>query len=278
MSLSTIPNELILQIFKSTDSFATVTLLSSTCRRFRSIWDTHMPSVCHAILVRTLTCYNQAFEYVRAQPLEDAGSGQIQDTTPIVVKVTKQFLDNADVACRALQLYETQLIQGPSCETCGPSRLTGAQRTSFLQAWYRIHTLASLPTDPLPYEMLASLDLLEFEQMLEVMCWLMYWCPENHRSELRISLQNGCLEGRLWYRRLPKSSIAAGDWHDLMDRLNALHQDLKRSPSKDRPLKGGELWFWHLMIHELFANTMNLGKRIGIARLLPMIGRRDVPS
>ena len=275
MSLSIIPNELIVQIFKSTDSFATVTSLSSTSRQFRSIWDTHMPSICHAILVRTLPCYGQAFEYVRAQPLDDLGSGQIEDTTPMVIKVTKQFLDNADIACRALQLYEAQLLQGPSCETCGPRGLAGAQRTSFLQAWYRVHTLASLPTDPLPYEMLASLDLLEFEQMLEIMCWLMYWCPENHRSELRISFQNGCLEGRLWYRRLPKSSIAAGDWHDLMEHLNNLHQDLKRSPSRDRPLKSGELWFWHLMVHELFIDTKDLKKGISIAKMLPMIGEWD---
>ncbi|KAF6236646.1 hypothetical protein HO173_004937 [Letharia columbiana] len=277
-SLPAIPTELLAQIFKSTDSFATATALSSTSRRFRSIWKTHSPSICYAVLVRTIPCYDQAFDYVKAQPPDATSSEQIRDTDLLAINLTKQFCGNAEIACLALRHYETQMIARLSVQTPGPSSLTEAQRKSFLRAWYRIHTLASGPTDPLPYDKLASLNLLEFEQMMEALRWLMYYCPNEHRTELRISFQLGALEGDLWSRRLPKSPISAKHWNDLITRLGSLRQDLYQSPLNHRCPNCGELFFWQFMAHEFCLEVKGSGKGVSLADMLPLIRERKAPD
>lgn len=206
---SRFPNEIMIQIFKSCDSFATATSFSSTCHKCQSIWTTHAPRICYAILLRTIQCFYEAFQYVKAQSLDPKRFDQSEDMGARVISVTKQFRDNADIASLALHLYETQMIEHLSQASHDPRRLTEAQRDRFLQAWYRIHTLASLPTDPLPYDKLASLDLLEFEEMMDAMWWLMYSCPDERRNDLRINFQVDYFEARLRFRQHPKSSITA---------------------------------------------------------------------
>ena len=165
-SLPALPIEIVTEIFKSTANFSTATALGSTCREFQSVWKSNTASICYAILVRTITCYDQAFQYVQLQQLDAVSSGLIDATDLLAVEATEQFFENANVACLALQLYETQMIErvfeAPegvpwAMQICpSPERLTEAQRGCFLQAWYRLHTLASLPSDPLPYSILAS--------------------------------------------------------------------------------------------------------------------------
>ena len=184
-SLPALPAELIIQIFKSIDNFATATALSSTSRRFQSIWKTSSPSICYSIFARTIPCYHQAFEYVRAQPLNAASSEQTEDMDLLASKVTPQFYENAFTALM-VQLYEADVIKRG---VGGPSSMAEAQYTCFLQAWYRIHNLTSLANmarNRLLYDLLASLDLLQFEQVTEALRWLMHCCPNEHEFELRI--------------------------------------------------------------------------------------------
>ena len=266
-SLPALPTELITQIFKSINDFATATALSSTSRRFQSIWKTHSASICYAILVRTIPCYDQAFGYVEAQPLDTASPEQTDNTAPLASKVAKQFCKNADIASRALQYYDSSLSD------LVPSRLTEADRTCFLQAWYRIHTLASLASDRLPYEMLASLYFLEFRQMMEVLRGLMDYCPDEHRSELRITYQNGQLEGLLWHRQLPKSPISAQHWYDLAIRLDSLSADLNESRVRSWKL---EKIYWNLMVLQTRVDIKKTGKGVSLADMLPLIKERDI--
>lgn len=276
-SLPALPTEIVTQIFKSTDDFSTATALSSTSHRFQSIWKTNAASICHNILVRTIACYDQALEYVKAQPLNAASSEPIGDTSLLAIKVTKQFLKNADIASLALQYYEAHVLKHIS--TYGLlhlSSFTEAQRTCFLQAWYRIHALASLAEEFLPCNMLAAMDLLEFEQMWEALRWLMYWCPDEHRSELRISFQDGCLEGLIWFR-LPKSPISAQRWSDLMNCLTSVDQDLHKSPLDHRSRDRGEMVmvFFQYMVHESYLDIKESGKGVSLADMLPLIEERN---
>ncbi len=279
-SLPALPTELITQIFKSTDNFATATALSSTSRKFQSIWKTDSASICYAILVRTIPCYDQAFGYVKAQPLDTASLEQTDNTAPLASKVAKQFCETADIASRALQYYEVDVLKCDAFHSdMGLSRLTEVQGTYFLQAWYRIHTLAISASDRLPYEMLASLYLSEFRQMTEVLRWLMYFCPNEHRSELRITYQNGQLEGLLWHRRLPKSPISAQHWYDLAIRLDSLRADLNDTTLMERIMETfqqRERSNWNFMVHKTYLDIERTGKGVSLADTLPLIKERDI--
>ena len=111
-SLLTLSNELIIEIFRSMDSFARATSFSSTSRIFRAIWEMHPRWICYGVLSGTITRYHQALEYVKAlppavigpehcaiaHPLADIGPELTEDAAPVLFKVVRQLLDNADIA------------------------------------------------------------------------------------------------------------------------------------------------------------------------------------
>lgn len=248
-SLTALPIEIITEVFKSTDDFSTATALARTCRGLHSIWKSNAASICYALLVRTIPCYDQAFQFVQVQyaqvqRLDTVSSGLIDVTDRLVVKVTKQFLENADVAHEASTFYGNQIIKrfskGPEV---GPwpmqtfprlECLTEAQRGRFLKAWYRLQTLAILPSDPLPYSILASLDRLEFEQMRDVLRWLV------------------------------NSRFTAGQWYQLHKLLNSLIKGQPRNFD-----------FWRFILHEACMDIEESGKGDSLADKLPPMGKED---
>ena len=275
-SLSMFPTELIIEIYTSADNFATVTALSSTSSRFRLVWRTYAKLICSVILARAVTCYEQAHEYVKAQSLDAASSERNADAGQPAIRDAQQCCENAKIACLALRHYETQVMECDPYDTASPIGFTEAQQTCFLQAWYRIHTLASLIGDLLSYSMLIALDLLQFEQMMEVFCWLMYWCPDKHRSELHISYQHDCIFSRHRFRRQPKSSIFPGDWYELWVRLTYLAHDLHRTPLDNRSFKGGGISFWRNIVYEPYLDIKESGKMVRLADMLPLIQERTI--
>ena len=110
-SLPVLPIEIVTDIFKSTDNFSTATTLGRTCRGYQAIWKSNAASICYAILVRTITCFDEAFQYVLLQPLDTVSSEMVDETNLLAVKATEQFFKNADVAHVTLELYETQMMK-----------------------------------------------------------------------------------------------------------------------------------------------------------------------
>ena len=289
-SLLTLPNELIIEILKSTNSFATATSFSSTSRKFRAIWEMHTRWICYGILSDTITCYHQAFEYVKAQPpavigpehyaiaqpLADISPKHIGDATPVLFKILRQFLDNADIAYRALQFYEdlmseyvsdeSRMTRYVSNKTLGHDDDQGGQRISFLQAWYRIHTLAC---DTLPCDMLASLDILELEQMREVMCWLRNFCPEEHKRMLCITFQYKWLQGWIPRSEIRKCSINEEHWKKLQNHLQTQYQILTKTSFDDRsrPIRASLFCFYDLSLDRKSGNRTTSIADIEIRKL-----------
>ena len=266
-SLPALPVEIITEIFKSTDDFSTVTALGGTCRGLHSVWKSNAASICYALLVRTIPCYDQAFQYVQVQQLDTVSSGVSDVTDPLAVEATKQFLQNADDGHLALRLYELQLFR-----TLHP--LTEAQRGCFLKAWYRLHTLASLPCDPLPYSILASLDHLEFEQMRDVLCWL---CMELHFKrnfvyEPFVRHSELIRGGERYPGGAPiKSPITGRQWHEMERWLNYLFKE-------DHPYKGKihrVAFCWHFILHEVYLDNGESGKGDSLADKLPPMDKQD---
>ena len=111
--------------------------------------------------------------------------------------------------------------------------------------------------------------------MTEVLRWLMLFCPDEHRSELRITYQNGQLEGLLWHRRLPKSPISAQHWHDLAIRIDSLRADLNEITLMER-LQQRERFNWNFMVYKLYMDIESTGKGVSLADMLSLIKERDI--
>ncbi|KAM0794803.1 hypothetical protein BDR22DRAFT_826612 [Usnea florida] len=272
-SLPALPVEIITEIFKSTDDFSTATALGGTCRGLHSVWKSNAASICYALLVRTIPCYDQAFQYVQVQQLDAVSSGLFDGTDVLAIGATKQFLQNADDAHLALQLYEIQL----SREYSGVHRtmpvyqrllviLTEAQRGSFLKAWYRLHTLASLPSDPLLYSILASLDRLEFEQMRDVVRWLWIELPSKRITRHEPRIRHSDLIGGEESGALVKSHITGKQWHELEGRLNSL---FKEELCRD-------VAFWYFICHEFYWGNEESWKGNSLADKLPPMDNQDI--
>ena len=264
-SLPGLPTELITQIFKSTKYLATATALGSTSRRFRSIWETNSASICNAILARSIICYDQALEYLKAQPLDTVSLEQTEDMGLVATKLITKIFENAHIASWAWERYEGELIDSVSRGGHDRSSPTEAPRMCFLQAWYRIHTLASLSrtNDPLLCSTLAAMDLLEFEQMTVILRWLL---------DLRNCTGNSlrAVEYQSWPYGVYKSPIPAQDWKDLEIRLESVNEDLHKSPLDTRPLKSKAEMDWRFMVHELYLDVKDSGKGVRLADLLPL--------
>ena len=284
--LSTLAIELSVQIFKSLDNFDTATSLSTTSRSFRGIYETHTISICFWILCRTVSCYIEAFEYVKAQPLEVIYASRIEDTTPVPIMVAKQFRKNANIACQALQCYESQMIECVSNKErmgryesersyrsdriSNPGGLTEAQRICFLQVWYRIHTIACLPHERIPYDVLAYLDILELEQMREVMCWLICICSEVLQLELCIRSHYEWLQGPTRKPEHLKWSIDEEDWNILNNHLNAQYRRVSKTYFNDQSRNDRATLF---CFYDLYMDKKALNGR-SMADLRPRTGER----
>lgn len=272
-SFNAIPTEIMIDILKSMPNFKAATALASTSHKLRSIWETNSATICHAILVHTIACIDPAFDYVKAQPPNAARLKKIKDTGLMAIEATKQICENDATACLALQYYEDQIVQPDSAGTSIASSSTQSQRTWFLQAWYRIHTLASLSRDPLPCEIFASLNLLQFQEMMEVFCWLMYCCPQEHRFELHVSYR---MEGPAWSGGLPKSLISPLRWHNLEVCLRSLTQVMVEKLLNDRWSKCGGINFCNILAHEIYLNSTMSKKGVGPAKTTPQIENLDM--
>lgn len=67
MSLSYLPNELLVHVFKSVDNVSDAAALSRTSQRFHKIYEYSLSSICDAVLPRTIEAYDQAAQLFEAR-------------------------------------------------------------------------------------------------------------------------------------------------------------------------------------------------------------------
>ena len=180
-SLSDLPTELIVQVFYSVVGFSTAATLSSLSHRLFSIWKRISTSLCTILLSRVIDCFNQARILVEAQ-WRYAQDQNSFDANEAAIERTKLFFANEDIACNALRRYEYPLFDE---EILDGRDMTVAERTSFVKAWYRTIAMVTLGSDfePLPYQILVSMDLLQFLQLMEAISWL--GCFQDEHEKLR---------------------------------------------------------------------------------------------
>ena len=67
MSLSYLPNELLVHVFKSVDNVRDAAALSRTSQRFHQIYEYSLSSICDAVIPRTIDFYDQAAQLFEAR-------------------------------------------------------------------------------------------------------------------------------------------------------------------------------------------------------------------
>lgn len=224
-TLTDLAPELIIQILKSSDSFADVTSLSGTCRKMFIIWKTNVDTISEVILARTVPCYAEALELIDAQETAEGDEHSVFGYQSAVDRA-KWMLKDADTAARALVYFEKffrkelpniQLVPIPSI---GPGGLTLAERTDFTRAFYRATTLATLRTEPLPNQLESSWSMLELEQVSAVTEWLLNFCSSSEQWDLGAHL----VYCRSYHT--PAGFTCLRYWERLYSTLSRLQHDL----------------------------------------------------
>ena len=143
MSQASLPGlapELKIQIFKSMDSFSSVTVLSSTSRTFRSIWKFNTKSVCDALVQRILDCPGEAKMLLDAQDssqhtvdAQDFDTNQEEESKPFqeAIEHSQRAFVNARTASFAFKDFDLK-----ASRFSGPGReLSPTERIYFIQAY-----------------------------------------------------------------------------------------------------------------------------------------------
>ena len=194
MSLSDLPAEIIIDIFKSFDVVGSATALSQTSRKFHTVWRTNIVSICREVLPRGVEYYDQAnkvFEEMKQSILGDGqANASILRVDRRVIKTTipsRVLLSIAESTFVALIEFEFEFEDGDlaglsdhcSCIRTGPDGQyhcpftpSGLSRYyHFLQSFYHtmsVMHLAAKTTQEIR-QTLSPVQLLDFFQMSEAM-------------------------------------------------------------------------------------------------------------
>ena len=167
-TLLSLPAELLLNIFETTDSFSTALALSKTCHRLHDIWTSNAD----IILPSIVECFPQAQNLATTQEnaiQEQTNAQQMSPVAPgIPITTNQRISQNASLASHILQTFETHITSTPS-PTTGLTRrtaLTPTERTSFLHGFYLAMTYVTLGRC---FPFLFTLSMFSYMQMFEAM-------------------------------------------------------------------------------------------------------------
>ena len=182
--LTDLAPELIIQILKSSDSFADLTSISSTSRKMFLIWKMNIDSICEAVLARTVPCYAQARELIEAQEKAEGDEYSVIGYQSAIDRAKWMFKD-ADIAAYAVDVFQEMIFR----------KMTRADQKDFIRAYYRATTLATLGEEPQSCPLLLSWNMLDFEQVNDVMKWLGCYCVPSHLRRINVRF-----DGEVWRR------------------------------------------------------------------------------
>lgn len=133
--LTDLAPELIIQILKSSDSFADITVLSSTSRKVFIIWKRSVDTICNAVLKRTVPCFAQACELVDAEKKGGGHEHSILGYQSAVGRV-QRMLQGADSAASAVAYLDkcNSNFWAKKGRLAEKPIMTPAEKTDLLQA------------------------------------------------------------------------------------------------------------------------------------------------
>ena len=208
LSVSDLPQEMILGIYKSLDDHHAITALDLAARKFYDIWSLNRATITQAVLPRVIDCFGLARELAVIQSRSPGGQ------TEGCEAVAKRLLVNASVVFRDYANLSNLLDALPIA-----NRIEGS---AFAQAHYGVWLLVELGDDLLTqhqaqYSRLQAARMEELQDMLSAAEWLEdrasrgdteyfingSWPSDVHRARKFIfALVNQRLEAELLESRL----------------------------------------------------------------------------
>ncbi|KAL2052445.1 hypothetical protein ABVK25_007317 [Lepraria finkii] len=252
-TLSDLPPELGIIVFKSFGEFTSATALVRTSHKFYSVWEDNPSAITNAILPRAIKCFDQATERLEADD-KLANNQRSADATHPAIQGTKQSVANAIVARRMRRHYERAAIEVATGILGGPKTrdlkcVTPTERTHLIQATYRAITVACCSHQPLPYDMLASLDMLELHKVFVALVCLTYWIPFklSNPERIQLALRPYYLDTAMrWYARHDSPAlgvpISEDGWLDTFAREAVLLVDLQNAAHNIRDARPEQLF------------------------------------
>lgn len=166
-TLPGLPTELIIEIYKAADTFATAENLSKTSHHLHNIWEVHVD----AILSSVVECYLQAKElaHVQADSLARRPPPSLRQQT---ITTAHCICMNVNLVSEVLYAFEYRIIDNSAQQGVQRTGLTPTERADFIRACYRAMTLAAKDRCCILHSIDESLDMLEYMQMTEAMRFL----------------------------------------------------------------------------------------------------------
>lgn len=297
MSLSDLPTELIVHLFKSFDNIDSAAVLSQTSRHLHSVWIYNLSSICDSVLPRQIECYDQARQLLEARAQSDIVVRELslstEEKADAAILRVRVLFTNAHAAYNALKWFERsvpckelmtpeefqQLKTNCTCDLIayddkGYLTVGGVSRNRFLQGYYRAMTMIYLTgkTPTRKYLFLASMHLLDFFRMLYIMEWVVfdYVADILDGGTAFPGYDSLCGDGE---------EVTADEQHDEImegsfELLECLETDLATLSGIERPMKMVS-WergpSYQLIFHE---DCLNDGiKKAGSVALAPLLPR-----
>ncbi|KAF6225926.1 hypothetical protein HO173_012698 [Letharia columbiana] len=261
-SFSDLPAEIIIQVFKSVDDFSTAAALSNVSRNLFTIWKQDLPSICRAVLPRTVDCFDEAQDLMEAQS-HSAQNQQSSDAIQATIGRAELFFSNAAIAWLASSRYERSVIDHAKGKF-DDRGMTTAERTYFVKAWYRLMTIITLVKDfePLPYGRLVSMDFLGFSQMMDVLHWLEYHSQKKKATLKSITLHNDDLRPYI-------ALVGSQRWWS----LHCLNKHLTKESFPEQGFPFPWTWtpFYTYVFHDHYPEETYLRMDVGLAQLFPSL-------
>ncbi|KAL9589948.1 MAG: hypothetical protein Q9203_001229 [Teloschistes exilis] len=202
IALATLPVEILLNIFRHADDFATVNAFLRSSGILHRTWLVHANSIALAVLPNAIECYDEARELSEAQAHTEA----LQTLPPKLCKsnreaaiaLCKRFFRNADIVAT---FYKNYVIPAAAeINTVGHwNNWPLVDRSRLLRTLYRLKTLCVLhdlqDANSLDLVAIGPQDLID---LCDVARWIRFRTPVERRSEL--GLEHLTLDYR-WFQK-----------------------------------------------------------------------------
>ena len=259
-SLPDMPPELVLEIYKSMDTIAAATALSKTSRYFHNISTASFPSICVAIIGRSIACFDQACELVDAQA-KTAAMILHPDCTPPILERTKRFLLNAELADEALKHFNIAATQGMPFDSPRCRDMTSTETDTFLRAYYRAMSLIS-QARRYTWNGVLAWKMLDIFQVVDVLYFLSEYCKctPDHMETQR-------------HQAVPSKGIARKDLVIATGRdIIRLHHNLIHLPA-NACFKNHCRWYlkYPSMVDEAYKDAEGDGRGVSLSQLYPSL-------
>ena len=298
MSLSDLPNELIVHVFKSVDNIGSAAALSQASHHLHKVWRYNLPSICDAVLPRMIECYEQAHQLLEARAKSDLVAGEwslsIEEKAYAAILRSSVLFTNADIVHEALKWFEGDLtahwedtperFEQCACDGTGLDHhdnrtLVRFSRRRFLQGCYRALSMIywAEKSAKRRYQLLASMSLMDYFEMLEIMEWIVfYYGAEVYLDEDR------ALPGYDSRPRDPGEEAGVECIDDIMEGLTfleLLEEDLSMFSGIEKPVN---MMFWdpgpsyQLILHDdCLNNGIKKAESIALADILPRLPKNN---